>query len=78
VKGLIALLERRRTSLTDEAFVLGRRLYTDAPASFTSRIEGYWNAWERGQPSSTACRGRSFVTRSAELRQARDGSLKDA
>jgi CHAD domain-containing protein len=45
LKGLIGLLDRRRESLADQAFALGRSLYADGPQRFTSRIEGYWNAW---------------------------------
>ncbi len=45
LKRLLVLLERRRAGLVDQAFVLGRSLYADAPAAFTSRMEGYWSAW---------------------------------
>lgn len=45
VKGLLALIERRRASLEEQAFVLGRGLYADAAGRFTERIEGHWKAW---------------------------------
>ena len=45
LKGLVAQLERRHASLEEQALVLGHQLYADAPASFVSRIEGCWEAW---------------------------------
>ncbi len=42
---LLALIDRRRGELQQEAFLLGRRLYRDKPKVFADRIEGYWRAW---------------------------------
>jgi CHAD domain-containing protein len=42
---LVALIDRRRGELQQEAFLLGRRLYRDKPKVFTDRIKGYWKAW---------------------------------
>lgn len=42
---LLALIDRRRGELQQEAFLLGRRLYRDEPEVFTNRIKGYWKAW---------------------------------
>jgi len=45
VETLVALIDRRREELQQEAFRLGRRLYRDKPKVFTKRIKGYWKAW---------------------------------
>jgi CHAD domain-containing protein len=42
---LLALIDRRREELQQEAFLLGRRLYRDKPKAFTGRIKDYWKAW---------------------------------
>lgn len=42
---LLALIDRRRGELQQEAFLLGRRLYQDKAKVFAERIEGYWRAW---------------------------------
>ena len=41
---LRAIVDRRREELLAEAFPLGRRLYAEKPARFTTRIRRYWDA----------------------------------
>jgi CHAD domain-containing protein len=45
VETLLALIDRRREELQQEAFVLAQRVYLDSPKDFTNRIKGYWKAW---------------------------------
>ena len=45
LKGLFAVIDRRRKELQQEAFAVGRKLYTDPPKTFTARMEQYWKAW---------------------------------
>jgi hypothetical protein len=45
---LLALIDRRRAELEQEAMVLGRRFSQDSPGDFTRRLRGYWKTW-RGQ-----------------------------
>lgn len=42
---LLALIDRRRQELEQEAFDLGQRIYNDRPKDFTNRIKGYWKTW---------------------------------
>jgi CHAD domain-containing protein len=42
---LLALIDRRRGELAEQAFALGRRLYADKPKEFTNRLRDYWKAW---------------------------------
>lgn len=42
---LLALIDRRREELQQEAFPLGRRLYADKPQVFLDRISEYWKTW---------------------------------
>jgi CHAD domain-containing protein len=44
-RALIALIDRCRTGLQDEALQLGQHLYEEKPAAFTARLGGYWRAW---------------------------------
>jgi CHAD domain-containing protein len=48
---LLALIDRRRGELEEEAFALGRRLYADRPKEFTNRLREYWKAW-RANPGA--------------------------
>jgi CHAD domain-containing protein len=45
---LLALIDRRRAELEQEAMVLGRRFFQDSPGDFARRLRGYWKTW-RGQ-----------------------------
>jgi hypothetical protein len=44
-RALIALIDRCRTGLQDEALRLGQSLYEEKPAAFTARLGEYWRAW---------------------------------
>jgi len=43
LKGVFAVIDRRREELKRQAFALGRKLYKDSPKVFTSRIEAAMN-----------------------------------
>jgi hypothetical protein len=45
VEVLLALMDRRRTELEQEARLLGRRCYLDKPREFARRLKGYWQTW---------------------------------
>jgi CHAD domain-containing protein len=42
---LLALIDRRRAELEQEATLLGRRFFQDSPGDFTRRLKGYWKTW---------------------------------
>jgi CHAD domain-containing protein len=42
---LLALIDRRRAELEQEAVLLGRRFFLDRPRDFARRLKGYWKAW---------------------------------
>src|SRR5262249_45023460 len=44
-EGLLALIDRRRAELGQEAMLLGRRFFQGSPGGFRSRWEGYWKTW---------------------------------
>jgi CHAD domain-containing protein len=44
---LLALIERCQRQLRGKAFVIGRRIYAEKPASFASRHGRYWQKWNR-------------------------------
>jgi CHAD domain-containing protein len=50
---LLALIDRRRQELQQEAFSLGQRVYLDRTREFASRIKGYWKAWRSQGASAT-------------------------
>jgi CHAD domain-containing protein len=39
---LLALIDRRRAELQQEALLLGRRFFQDGPRGFARRLKGYW------------------------------------
>jgi CHAD domain-containing protein len=39
---LLALIDRRRAELEQEAMLLGRRFFQDSPGDFARRLKGYW------------------------------------
>lgn len=39
---LLALIDRRRVELEQEAMLLGRRFFQDSPRAFARRLKGYW------------------------------------
>jgi CHAD domain-containing protein len=55
---LLALIDRRRAELEQEALLLGRRFFQEGPRPFARRLKGYWQTWrapaEPHQPG--ACR----------------------
>jgi CHAD domain-containing protein len=53
VETLLALIDRRREELQEQAISLGQRVYLDRPRDFANRIKGYWKAW-RTRDSSAA------------------------
>jgi CHAD domain-containing protein len=42
---LLALIDRRRAELEQEARLLGQRFFQDKPRAFVRRLKGYWKAW---------------------------------
>jgi hypothetical protein len=42
---LLALIDRRRAELEQEALLLGRRFFQDGPRGFARRLKGYWKTW---------------------------------
>lgn len=44
-RALIAMIDRCRAGLEDEALQLGQHLYEEKPAAFAARLGGYWRAW---------------------------------
>ena len=53
-EALLALIDRRRSELQQEARVLGGRFFVDRPREFARRLKRYWKAWRSqaaaGQP----------------------------
>jgi CHAD domain-containing protein len=45
---LVALIERRRAELEQEAFLLGRRFFEEKPREFGRQLKGYWKTWRAG------------------------------
>src|SRR5262249_14717584 len=42
---LLALCDRRRAELEQEAMLLGERFFEDRPREFASHVKGYWKTW---------------------------------
>jgi CHAD domain-containing protein len=51
---LMAVINRRRQELQEQAFTLGRLLYHQKPKNFTAHLEAYWQAWRSEQTASRA------------------------
>jgi CHAD domain-containing protein len=66
---LLALIDRRRAELEQEALMLGRRFFQDSPQDFARPLKGYWKTW-RAQPEPEP----SGEPRSAKAEQASVGS----
>jgi CHAD domain-containing protein len=49
---LLALIDRRRAELQEEALRLGRRFYPDKPGAFTDRLRECWEAWRAEAPAA--------------------------
>jgi hypothetical protein len=51
VEVLLALIDRRRAELEQEAALLGRQFFQDGPRAFARRLRGYWKTWRaRAEP----------------------------
>jgi len=59
VEMLLALIDRRRAELQQEAIVLGDRFFVDAPSAFARRLKGYWKTFrtQTGQQSDPRLAG---------------------
>jgi CHAD domain-containing protein len=44
---LLALIDRRRAELEEEAELLADRFFQDRPRAFARRLKGYWKTWRR-------------------------------
>jgi len=44
---LLALIDRCRARLQEKAFLLGGRIYDEAPKDFVARFEHYWERWRK-------------------------------
>ncbi len=44
---LLALIDRRRAELEQEAMLLGKQFFQDKPRPFARRVKGYWKTWRR-------------------------------
>jgi CHAD domain-containing protein len=42
---LLALIDRRRTELEEEALLLGKRFFRDRASGFARRLKEYWKIW---------------------------------
>src|SRR5262245_47427428 len=42
---LLALIDRRRAELTQQAVLLGQRFFQDRPREFAGHLKGYWKSW---------------------------------
>jgi CHAD domain-containing protein len=51
---LLALIDRRRAELEQEARLLGGRFFQDRPGQFARRVKGYWKTWRRAAPAVQA------------------------
>ena len=73
LKGVFAVIDRRREELERQAFTIGRKLYKDSPRVFTSRIEAYWKAWaaeiEAPKPPARSRQAQGRNVRSKDHRQ---------
>jgi CHAD domain-containing protein len=47
---LLALIDRRRAELEQEALLLGRRFFQGRPQDFARQVKGYWKAWRAPAP----------------------------
>jgi CHAD domain-containing protein len=59
---LLALADRRREEVQQQAFSLGKRIYEDNPRGFADRIHGYWKAWRSEGDATAAEAGKSGQT----------------
>jgi hypothetical protein len=57
---LLALIDRRRAELEQEAMLLGRRFFQDSPGEFARRLKGYLKTW-RAQAAPEPPEGNRFA-----------------
>jgi hypothetical protein len=55
VETLLALIDRRRAELQEQAIPLGQRIFEDKPKDFVVRLKGYWQAWRSGVKAAQSC-----------------------
>jgi CHAD domain-containing protein len=51
---LLALIDRRRAELEQEAMLLGGRFFQDSPRPFARRMKSYWKLWGRTTTAAQA------------------------
>jgi hypothetical protein len=52
---LLALVDRRRDELQQQAFALGQRFYRERPREFSRLLKGYWTTWRAEQITAARC-----------------------
>ncbi len=45
---LLALIDRRRSELQQQALRLGERFFADSPGHFAGLLKSYWKIWRAG------------------------------
>jgi hypothetical protein len=69
---LVALIDRRRAELEEEAVSRGHLLFQEGPEAFAARLKGYWSSWRtqskksgpgESAPLSTDLHARRVVAR---------------
>ena len=58
---LLALTDRRRQSLEEASWTLGKRLYFERPRDFVRRIKTYWEAWQQDNPATRSALQKSVA-----------------
>jgi CHAD domain-containing protein len=52
VETLLAVIDRRRAELQEQATSLGQRFFQDKPRDFVARLRGYWQVWRSEVPAA--------------------------
>jgi CHAD domain-containing protein len=52
---LLALIDRRRAELEQDALLLARRFFQDRPREFARRLKGYWKTWRAPTGPAPRC-----------------------
>jgi CHAD domain-containing protein len=66
LENLFSLIKRRRENLEQQAFVLGRSIYSDTPTVFTKRMRRSWKRWGSLNEKEPQEEARSTVTSARE------------
>lgn len=53
-EALLALIDRRRLELKEEAISLGERFFAEKPKCFVRQLKRYWKAWSDAEPAVAA------------------------